>query len=62
MRRHRHNLKPEQKTKLKAYLAGQPAMEAIYSFKKHLCYLLLRKHRTRKQCEKLAPRFLKAIE
>jgi transposase len=62
MRRHRHNLKPEQKTKLRHYLATQPALAVIYHFKQHLCYLLLRKNRTRKQCEKLAPRLLKAVD
>ena len=36
-------------------------MEVVYRFKQRLCYLLLKKHRTRKQCEKLAPRFLRAI-
>ena len=36
-------------------------LEAIYRFKQRLCYLLLNKHRTRKQCEQLAPRVLRAI-
>jgi hypothetical protein len=31
------------------------------SFKQRLCYLLLKKHRTRKQCERLVPRFLRAV-
>lgn len=61
MRRHRHNLKPEQAVKLARYFAKYPAMEAIYRFKQRLCYLLLKKHKTRKQCEKLAPRFLRTI-
>ena len=30
--------------------------------KQKLCYLLLKKHRTRKQCEKLAPRLGAAIQ
>lgn len=62
MRRHRHNLKPEQHTKLAAYLAAHPALELIYRFKQRLCYLLLKKHRNRKQCEALAPRFLRSIQ
>jgi transposase len=62
MRRHRHNLKPEQQPKLAAYLATHPALELIYRFKQRLCYLLLKKHRNRKQCETLAPRFLRAIQ
>jgi transposase len=61
MRRHRHNLSPEQQRKLAAYLAGNAALERIYRFKQRLCYLLLKKHRTQKQCSKLAPRFLKLI-
>ena len=61
MRRHRHNLRPEQKIRLLAYLAEHPALNVIYRFKQKLCYLLLKKHKTRKQCQKLVPRFLRAI-
>jgi transposase len=61
IRRHHHNLTPHQQVRLAAYLAAHPALELIYRFKQRLCYLLLKKHRTRKQCEKLAPRFLRAI-
>lgn len=61
MRRHRHNLKPEQQLRLLAYLAEHPALEVIYRFKQRLCYLLLKKHKTRKQCQKLVPRFLRAV-
>jgi glycosyltransferase involved in cell wall biosynthesis len=49
MRRHRHNLKPEQKAKLRLHLEAQPALAVIYRYKQRLCYLLKRKHRTRKQ-------------
>jgi transposase len=62
MRRHRHNLKPEQRKKLNAYLAEHPAMQVIYRFKQRLCYLLLKKHKTRKQCQRLVPRFLRALD
>jgi transposase len=62
MRRHRHNLKPEQLARLMNYLAGLPAMELIYRFKQRLCYLLLKKHRSRKQCQPLAVRLLKALD
>jgi transposase len=62
MRRHRHNLKPEQRARLWAYLAEHPAMQIIYQFKQRLCYLLLKKHKTRKQCQSLIPRFLRALE
>jgi transposase len=61
MRRHRHNLSPEQQLRLAAYLQQHPALETVYRFKQRLCYLLLKKHRTRKQCEQLAPRFLRAV-
>jgi transposase len=61
MRRHRHNLLPAQQEKLTAYLLAHPALEAIYRFKQRLCYLLLKKHRNRKQCAALAPRFLRAV-
>jgi transposase len=61
MRRHRHNLRPEQQARLAAYLSPQPLLELIYRFKQRLCDLLMKKHRTRKQCEKLAPRLLRAI-
>jgi transposase len=62
MRRHRRHLKPQQKPKLQAYWAAQPAMEPIYRFKQHLCYLLLKKHRTRQQCAALIPQLLRAID
>jgi transposase len=61
MRRHRHNLKPEQLEKLQAYFHQFPVMAEIYRFKQRLCYLLLKKHRTRKQCVPLVNRFLKAL-
>ena len=61
MRRHRHNLRADQYLRLADYLAAHPALEAIYRFKQRLCYLLLKKHRTRLQCEPLARRFLRAV-
>ena len=61
MRRHRHNLKPEQQVKLTAYLEQFPVMREIYRFKQRLCYLLLKKHRTRRECVPLVQRFLKAL-
>ena len=36
MRRHRHNLKPEKRCKLQAYLNGYPALDPIYRFKQRL--------------------------
>jgi transposase len=61
MRRHRHNLKTGQPEKLEAYFDQFPALREIYRFKQRLCYLLLKKHRSPKQCRPLAARFLKAI-
>jgi len=57
MRRHRHNLKPEQQTRLEAYFEQFPVLREIYRFKQKLCYLLSKKHRTPKQCLPLANRF-----
>lgn len=62
MRRHRHNLKPEQALKLTAYLDEYPALREIYRFKQRLCYLLLKKHCSQKKCRRLATRFLKTVE
>ena len=42
-------------------LTEHPALELICRFKQRLCYLLLKRHRTRKQCETLVPRLLRAI-
>jgi transposase len=61
MRRHRHNLKPDQELRLLAYLAQRPALDLIYRFKQRPCYLLLKKHKTKRQCQKLIPRFLRAV-
>jgi len=61
MRRHRHNLRSDQLLRLTAYLEKYPPLELIYRFKQRLCYLLLKKHRTRLQCEILIPRFLRAV-
>jgi transposase len=61
MRRHRHNLRPDQLERLRTYLAQYPALEVIYRFKQRLCYLLLKKYRTRRQCQVLIPRLLRAI-
>jgi len=62
MRRHRHNLKPDQRIRLAAYLAQNPLLDVIYRAKQALCYLLLKKRKTRRQCALLAPRLLRAIE
>jgi transposase len=61
MRRHCRNLTPQQSERLATYFAQHPAMEVIYRFKQRLSYLLLKKNRTRKQCQSLIPRLLRAI-
>jgi hypothetical protein len=61
MRRRRHNLRPEQYSRLAQYLRDNPAIEVIYRFKQRLCYLLLEKHLNQKKCAKLIPRLLRAI-
>ncbi len=61
MRRHRHKLSAEQQMRLQHSFALHPILNLIHRFKQRLCYLLLKKHRTRKQCEKLAPRLLRAV-
>jgi transposase len=58
MRRHRQ---PDQLAKLEAYFTRFPVLAPIYGFKQRLCYLLLKKHRTQRQCTRLIPRLLKAI-
>jgi len=62
IRRHSHNLTEKQRAKLEAYFDQQPVVRVLYRFKQRLCYLLLKKHRTRRQCEKLIPRFLRAVQ
>ncbi len=47
--------------RLQHSFALHPILNLIHRFKQRLCYLLLKKHRTRKQCEKLAPRLLRAV-
>ncbi len=59
IRRHRHNLLPDQHQRLSAYLRQCPALEIIYRFKQRLCYLLLEKHLNQRKCQKLAPRLLR---
>jgi len=61
MRRHRHNLRADQQLRLAAYLSEHPVLETIYHFQQRLCYLLLKKHRSRKQCEQLVPPLLRAV-
>jgi transposase len=62
MRRHAENLSPDQRDKLRRYLAENAAIQAVYDFKQQTCRLLLYKHRTANQCRVLIPQLLDAIE
>ncbi|MDD2707690.1 MAG: transposase [Verrucomicrobiae bacterium] len=62
MRRHTQNLRPDQQSRLRAYLEKNPILEAIYHFKQKLCRLLLIKRQTARQCRRLIPLFLEAIQ
>ena len=62
VRRHEENLKPEQRPKLLEYLKAHPAFGDLYFFKQRLCRLLRIKERTQRQCRRLIPYFLRAIE
>lgn len=61
IRRHQHNLKPEQQVKLDGYLEQHQALKAIYRFKQRLCHLLKEKHHHQKKCRRLAARFLRDV-
>jgi transposase len=61
MRRHAHNLKPEQVPKLRAYLAERPLLERLYDFKQDLCRMLSLKKLTQRACKRVIPDFLFAI-
>ena len=54
MRRHRHNISPEQYQRLAEYLQQRPALESISRFKQRLTYLLLEKGRNQRRRRKLA--------
>lgn len=62
IRRHPHNLKPEQQVRLQAYLVAHPAIQAIYDFKQRLCRLLLKKACTARRCRRLIPLLLRHIQ
>lgn len=62
MRRHEWNLSSEEQSKrLRLYLAERPGLEAIYDFKQELCKLMLVRSQTRKECERLAKRFVDMV-
>lgn len=62
LRRHACNLKPEQQAKLQSYLSQQPALQAAYQFRERLIQMLLLKSRTARQCRRLAPELLEAVQ
>lgn len=53
MRRHEKNLKPEQKERMRTYLAQRPDLEIIYRFKQELCTMLTRKTCNEKTCREM---------
>lgn len=61
MRRHEEKLGPEQRLRIFAYFSRFPALRVIWEFKQGLCRLLLTKHRTRKECKRLIPLFLRHV-
>ena len=61
MRRHEEKLTREQRLRLLAYFSGFPALQVIWEFKQKLTKLLLTKHRTKRQCMRLIPVFLKYL-
>jgi transposase len=62
MRRHAWTLKPLQELRLQDYLAARPALAAVYAFKQRLVRLMLIKHRTKRQCRRLASLLLNYVE
>lgn len=62
MRRHKENLKTAQRVNLSRYLNEHPELKVIYDFKQNLCRLMLIKSRTKRECRRLIPIFIKYIE
>jgi transposase len=62
LRTNEANLTIRRLNKRESYLQQQPAIAAIYQFKQRLHRLLMKKHRTAKQCRRLIPFFLRMIE
>ena len=61
MRRHEPNLDALQKQRLFKYFENVPGLRIIWEFKQRLCQLLLIKRRTKQQCKKLIPFYLKYV-
>jgi transposase len=62
VRRHEHNLKPEQIPKLQSYFEHTVGMEPLYRFKQDLMQLLLKKHQKRTEVKNLIPQLLWHLE
>jgi transposase len=61
MRRHRHNLRPNQHSPRSPRLQQNPALEVAYHMKQKLCYLRLEKRRNRRKYLQLALRLPRMI-
>ncbi|HFE6374112.1 TPA: ISL3 family transposase, partial [Legionella pneumophila] len=61
LRTNPNNLSVKRLNKRERYLQQQPVIAALYNFKQRLHRLLMRKHRTAKQCTRLIPLFLKLV-
>lgn len=62
LRTNEANLTIKRLNKRENYLQQQPVIAAVSQFKKRLHRLLMKKHRTAKQCKRLIPLFLRMIE
>jgi transposase len=62
MRRHEQNLTDFQKMRLETYFTEFPALKVIWNYKHKLCRLLSIKRRTKRQCKRLIPIFLRMAE
>lgn len=62
MRYHEWNLKPENKAKLRAYLATHELVEELYDFKQQLTSLLLTRVHNTQQAKRAIAEFLRLLE
>lgn len=62
MRRHEKKLAFQQKARLRDYFSQFPALSPLWEFKEKLCRLLLVKHRTQRQCQRLVKLYLYRIQ
>ncbi len=62
IRRHSRNLRADQQVHLNTYFDTLPVMRSLHEFRNRLHSLLMHKHPTRKQCARLVPQLLQAID